>query len=79
MSSPDGAGAPPVLMVGGMTPRSIASALTMPSTAPAAPSVCPIIDFVELAGGRWSAPKRSLSAFGSETSLAGVPVPCRLT
>ncbi len=35
-------------MVGGIIPRSIASTVKTDSIAPAAPSVCPVIDLVEL-------------------------------
>ncbi|GAA3486445.1 hypothetical protein GCM10018987_05240 [Streptomyces cremeus] len=76
-SRPNGEATPRVLTVGGSTPRSNARVLTTASTAPAAPSVCPMIDFVELAGGM-SGPNSSFRALGSEASLAGVPVPCRL-
>ena len=35
------------MMVGGMTPRLIASEITDASIAPAAPSIWPVMDFVE--------------------------------
>lgn len=76
-SRPNGWATPRVLMVGGSVPRSMARVLTTASTAPAAPRVWPRIDLVELAGGT-EAPNRSFTAFGSEASFAGVPVPCRL-
>jgi hypothetical protein len=54
----------------------MARVLTTASTAPAAPRVWPRIDLELAAGISW--PNRSFSALGSEASLAGVPVPCRL-
>jgi hypothetical protein len=52
----------------------------MPSTAPAAPNRCPIIDLVEETASRsaWS-PKARRMALVSETSPAGVEVPWALT
>ena len=49
------------------------------STAPAAPKVWPIIDFVdETASSCACAPKTSLIAFVSARSPSGVEVPCAL-
>ena len=50
------------------------------SMPPAAPSRCPVIDFVELTAIlRTSSPKAFLSACVSTLSLSGVEVPCALT
>ena len=66
-------------MVGGSTPSRIASRHTSDSRAPAPPSRCPVIDFVDEIGIRaaWS-PKTSLIAAVSVESLAGVDVPWAL-
>ena len=51
----------------------------MNSTAPAAPSMWPVIDLVELTFTVFAAsPKTALIAFVSLRSLAGVDVPCAL-
>jgi hypothetical protein len=67
--------------VGGTTPRSIASAHTAPSTAPAAPSMWPVIDFVEEIAMRCaiSSPSTVLIATVSLASFNGVEVPCAFT
>jgi len=60
-------------------PRSTTSEVIPASTAPAAPSRCPIIDFVELmASLRACSPKSRLIAQVSMRSLGGVEVPCAL-
>ena len=68
------------LIVGGITPSRIASAHTANSSAPAAPSRCPVIDLVEpntsfLACG----PNTAFTAAVSAASPYGVEVPCALT
>jgi hypothetical protein len=50
---------------------------TIASSAPAAPSVWPVMPLVELHGTR--APKSACIARSSAASLLGVPVPCRFT
>ncbi|MBS1115779.1 MAG: hypothetical protein H6Q87_163 [candidate division NC10 bacterium] len=52
----------------------------MPSTAPAPPSRCPIMDLVELTGiSRALGPSAASSEAVSDASLNGVPVPWALT
>jgi hypothetical protein len=65
------------LIVGGTQPSSIALAQAIVSTTPAAPSMCPVADLVELTARRsaWS-PNTSRMAFASLGSLSGVDVPC---
>ena len=68
------------LIVGGMHPSWIAFAHAIASTTPAAPSMCPVADLVELTARRsaWS-PKTARIALASFGSLSGVDVPCALT
>jgi hypothetical protein len=67
------------LIVGGTIESREASAQRMNSTAPAAPSMWPVIDLVELTLMRFAAsPKTALIALVSLRSLAGVDVPCAL-
>ena len=67
-------------MVGGTTLLFIESIQEIASIAPAAPSKCPVIDFVELIfiEYRWSL-KTAPSALASALSPSGVEVPCILT
>src|SRR5580704_5322338 len=68
------------LMVGGATFSRTAPIVTTSSSAPAAPSACPWMGFVEETGRFESRlPKTSLSASASVASLEVVPVPCALT
>lgn len=78
MSSPLSLATGRTLVVGGSMSWWIASTEQIASTAPAAPRVCPVIDFVELTGGVGSVPSSNLTALGSTASLVGVPVPCML-
>ena len=66
---------------GGIVPRWIASAQTAASTAPAAPSMWPVIDFVEDTATRCatSSPSAALSAAVSAASFSGVEVPWAFT
>src|SRR5204862_332317 len=67
-------------MVGWMMPRLIVSKVAIASTAPAAPSRCPIIDLVLLiATLRACSPRAIFSAFVSPASLSCVDVPWALT
>ena len=63
-------------MVGKIVPRASASAQATHSNAPAAPSMWPVIDLVELtmAARAFSSPSAFLMASVSEESLSGVPV-----
>ena len=62
-------------------PFVIASAHTAPSTAPAAPSMWPVIDFVDetATDGRRSSPSAALIAAVSAASFSGVDVPWAFT
>src|SRR2546423_250511 len=64
-----------------MTPWWRASALTAASTPPAAPSMCPVMLFVEETMSPFFAqsPKTFLMAFVSAMSPTGVEVPCAFT
>ena len=66
-------------MVGGTSPRAMASAQIPVSTPPAAPSMCPVIDLVELTISlrAWS-PNTFLMAVVSLTSFILVEVPWAL-
>ena len=67
-------------MVGGTTPAVMARTQKSASMAPAAPSGCPVIDFVDETGTSAArAPSAILRARVSATSPAGVAVPCALT
>ena len=61
-------------------PFVIASTQTAPSTAPAAPSMWPVIDFVELTATvrAMSSPSAALIATVSAASFSGVDVPWAL-
>ena len=63
--------------VGGTASRATDRAHTMASTAPAAPSMWPVVPLMDVTGSSAgaSAPMRFASAFDSVASLAGVPVP----
>ena len=67
-------------MVGGTILLLIESIQEIASTAPAAPSKCPVMDFVELIfiEYKWSL-KTCPKAFASALSPSGVDVPCMLT
>jgi hypothetical protein len=69
------------LIVGAIQPSRIEPTAAMPATAPAAPSMCPTIDFgAEIASLRaWSSPNARLMARVSVTSLSGVEVPWATT
>ncbi len=60
----------------GMNPWRRASVQIAASSAPAAPSACPVAPLVELQGTR--VPKTEFTALLSELSLLCVPVPWRL-
>ncbi len=60
----------------GTKPLRSASALITASSAPAAPSAWPVAPLVELQGV--VGPKMLVTAWLSERSLLGVPVPCKL-
>ena len=61
-------------------PRPSAPTVATASTAPAAPSRCPIADFVDDTGIRSTgSPSAALSASVSERSLRGVDVPWAFT
>src|SRR3954465_5334085 len=66
-------------IVGGIRPLVIASAHAAPSTAPAAPSIWPVIDLVDetATSCAWS-PSTALIATVSDASFNGVEVPCAL-
>ena len=50
---------------------------TIASATPAAPIICPVMDFVELMYSLWAfRPKTRLTARVSIASFTGVPVPC---
>src|SRR5712692_5866241 len=62
-------------MVGGSTPRSTVSTVNTDSIAPAAPSVCPVIDLVELTAiFAACSPNTCLIAWVSATSPCGFEV-----
>ena len=61
----------------GTTPSWTASTVAMPSTAPAAPSMCPVIDLVAVTTG-WSPIARRM-VLDSAMSPTGVEVACALT
>src|SRR5208283_5330351 len=65
-----------VLTPPGIKPYRSVRALMTASSAPAAPSAWPVAPFVELQGV--VAPNRLVTAWLSERSLLGVPVPCKL-
>src|SRR5579875_2984519 len=65
------------LIVGGTTPSRMARIAAIASTAPAAPSRWPVIDFVEVTTDR--APSTARIARASATSPAGVEVACAFT
>ncbi len=66
--------------VGGSSRRAIASTVTSASMAPAAPSVWPCIDLVELTASALAcAPKASASDSISMASPSRVPAPCAFT
>ena len=67
------------LMVGGSTPSHTASTVATPSTAPAAPTRCPVIDLVDETATRsaWS-PRAARMALVSDGSPTGVEVPWAL-
>ena len=67
-------------MVGGATWSRMASTLKMPSTTPAAPSRCPVIDLVPLTASLAAcAPNAFFMAVVSATSPSGVEVACAFT
>src|SRR5579859_3561981 len=63
--------------VGGSTPRPTARALAAASTAPEAPSMCPVTALIELTAGHRS-PNTDLMALVSARSPILVLVPCAL-
>ena len=67
-------------MVGGTMPSRRAITQATASTAPAAPSMCPVMDLVELTmqARAASSPRASLMALVSQASLRGVLVPWAL-
>ena len=63
--------------MGGSTPSRMARTQKIASIAPAAPSVWPVIDFVEETATSYACfPKTALIAVDSEPSFACVEVPC---
>ncbi len=67
-------------MVGGMRPFRTVSSDTTASTAPAAVSVCPIIDLLDEIGTRaMRSPNTAMQPMDSILSFSGVPVPWALT
>ena len=68
-------------MVGGTNESRIASVVMIVSSAPAAPSRCPVSLLVDEVGIWYarSSPSASFSAFVSAASPAGVEVPCAFT
>ena len=66
-------------MVGGIISFFTASADIIASTAPLAPNICPVIDFVELTASLYAcSPNAFFIALVSPLSLSFVLVPCAL-